>query len=171
MLTESEIIEFYGSQERADLSDCISDAYKDVNGFRPRHICWKTTPLDELYRLRDFYYQEADEAAKRERAARSRSLANLRAQMSKLRMEHDIDELTAWRWMYEANAISEEFHLGSEFGWDNFCWEFDVDFEFARDIAKAFREAGYPNGYIEEPEDSDPTYDAYVELELQLRVA
>ena len=88
--------------ERAELSDYISDTYKEINGVRPRHIDFWNTDLSELKAIADDLTEEAKRHIEYEEQRELELIAEFEHQISSNIQHGACDRATAIRWIVQA---------------------------------------------------------------------
>lgn len=78
--------------EREELFSYISDAFKGVHGFRPRHINWREETVESLTAIADSLHREIAEENEQEEAAIALTIQHGAA-----------DRATAIRWLQQAD--------------------------------------------------------------------
>lgn len=89
--------------KRDELSDIISDSFKDLHGFRPRHIDFKNTPIQDLEEIAERLSVELHNEIIFQNQEKERLI--------QIVMEYGApDAETAERWLESAD-YPEEFYL------------------------------------------------------------
>lgn len=137
--------------EREELSCYISDCYKDLNGFRPRHIDYTNTPIEELRAI----YHGIVEELEREIGLETEYSADSLAQFQRELLEYQENfgartEIDAILWMMDGDGFSVDT------GWQSWRWDIEQWFKgrglsdceaegYAKEFiaAKAYRKLGH----------------------------
>lgn len=92
--------------KRSQLVSYISDAYKDVYGFRPRGYDWDNMSMDELKKWSDELSEEATREFEREEARKAEAVTSFKGFINEMIGWGAKDRQTALRWLTE----NETFH-------------------------------------------------------------
>lgn len=85
--------------ERYSLSSSVSDIYKDVNGFRPRHMDLKNMSIEDMSDVLDSLFVQLDAQTEAEHMFAEQE----EERIVRLCDEQGVDRVTYDRWMAEAN--------------------------------------------------------------------
>jgi hypothetical protein len=97
----------------------IWDLFKDVNGFRPRHMDLDSMSLEELNELYDSLLVELKEVNAREAARQAEAVAAFESKVDELMESGAKDRATAIRWLKDAEGDSYTWHDDDYFEYNN----------------------------------------------------
>lgn len=105
-----------------------SDLFKDVYGFRPRHVQFESQEaFDAEY---ERLVKSLDEVIDEERLAKVRAIKTLKTRIRGLMRDHGIDGLTALRWDFDAMGCD------SWYGWEDYCYTTGIGFALDRKMTR-----------------------------------
>lgn len=124
--------------ERDNLISFIRDASKDAYGFR-MHRDWDSMSMAELEDLADSVSKAAAEVAKREEEEQAKSVEKFEANVIDMIDMGAGDRTTAIRWMFDTMSGYDGYD--SEFRAEAFCYEWNLPFSMAKELAKCLEVA------------------------------
>lgn len=96
--------------EREELHQYISDAFKDVNGFRPRHFDCVNMPMDDLRKLADDLEDEVQRSIQCDLQRDEEAIAAYEQAIVSCMNNGAQDRATAVRWLKQAvDADSDDW--------------------------------------------------------------
>ena len=123
--------------QRYEMETSIWDLYKDVNGFRPRHIDFKAMSDEELKREYDSLCKRLGEQIDEENTAKDKAWADFQTQVAKNLSLGAHDEQEAIRWVVESlNPSQSDLWYGGEW----VCFELGLSFDRGYVFNKACKE-------------------------------